>query len=101
MPKTRNMILIRDERGEIIGAQVEEPLDGGVQAFITPARPAHTLHRISDVPTKMFELGNPDEFHAVFSKHCNSALEAITQISADELRLNLIRMQAAQQKKSN
>jgi len=100
MSKVRNMLFIRNERGEIIGAQVEEPSDAKIQAFISPAKPEHTLHRILDVPKKISDLAHPVEFHQAITQHFNSANETVTQITIDELRENFIRFQASLEKKS-
>jgi hypothetical protein len=97
MSNTGRLIFIRDERDEIVGAQVEESYEGDIQAFIAPSQPGHTLHRISDVPTKIFELASPDEFFKAFTQHLASAPNLVTKITAEELATNLMRARFGQQ----
>ena len=56
---TKNMLIIKDARGEIIGAQVENPTENEITTFISPEKPEHTLHRVADVPGEIFDLADP------------------------------------------
>jgi hypothetical protein len=82
---TRNMLIIRDEYGEILGAQVENPADNKIRTFISPAKPGHTLHRVSDVPGKICDLTDPIEFHRAITDHVKSEHAKVTRTSAEEL----------------
>jgi NAD-dependent SIR2 family protein deacetylase len=82
---TKNMLIIKDARGEIIAAQVEDPYDSEVVTFINPAREEHTLHRVSDVPAEIHNLANPAAFHKAITDHVKSGKTKITQTNVDEL----------------
>ncbi len=82
----KNMLIITDASGEIIAAQVEEsPTDGGVRTFILPAEPEHALHRVSDVPSEIYNLADPAEFHTAITRHFRSEHAKIKRTSAEEL----------------
>ncbi|MGZ3881843.1 MAG: hypothetical protein ACXVBF_10920 [Flavisolibacter sp.] len=82
----KNMLIITDASGEIIGAQVEEnSKDGGNKTFILPAEPEHTLHRVYDVPAEIYNLADPAEFHAAMTRHFNSEHAKVKRTSAEEL----------------
>ncbi len=84
---TRRMLIIRNDKGEIIGAQVEDdPTGNGIGTFITPARPEHVLHRAPDVPAEICKLTHPEEFREAIAGHLGSADARTTQISAEELQ---------------
>jgi hypothetical protein len=82
---TKNMLIIKDARGEIIAAQVEDPADSDVVTYITATQGEHTLHRVSDVPAEIHNLTHPDEFQKAITDHVNSGNAKITQTNADEL----------------
>jgi hypothetical protein len=82
---TKSMLIIRDERGEIIAAQVEEPADSEVNTFISPAQPHHTLHRVSDVPAEICDIAHPDQFHKAITDHVKSGNAKLTQTNAEQL----------------
>jgi hypothetical protein len=82
---TKNMLIIRDEKNEIIAAQIEDAADSDVKIFITPAQPQHTVHRVYDVPTEVYDIANPDQFHKAMTDHVNSGKANLTKTSADEL----------------
>jgi hypothetical protein len=82
----KNMLIITDASGEIIGAQVEDDsTDEGKNTFIFPAEPEHTLHRVLDVPSEIYDLADPAEFHAAMTCHFNSGHAKVKQTSAEEL----------------
>jgi len=83
----KNMLIITDASGEIIGAQVEEnSTDEGKRTFIIlPAEPEHALHRVSDVPEEIYDLADPAEFHAAMTRHFNSEHAKVRRTSAEEL----------------
>jgi hypothetical protein len=83
--KKKNMLIIKDEHGEIIGAQVEEAPGGAVGGFILPAKAEHTIHRVFDVPAEIHQLADPVEFHKAMTGHVKSGNAKIAQTSADEL----------------
>jgi hypothetical protein len=82
---TKNMLIIRDAHGEIIGAQIEQPSDNEIVTFITPAKPEHTLHRVSDVPAEICDLADPAEFHRAITDHVKLEDAKVTRTSAEEL----------------
>jgi hypothetical protein len=82
----KNMLVITDASGEIIGAQVEEnPTHKGMGFFIFPAEPEHALHRVSDVPAEICNLADPAEFHAAITRHFKSEHAKVKRTSAEEL----------------
>jgi hypothetical protein len=82
----KNMLVITDASGEIIGAQVEEnPTHEGMRTFIFPAKPEHALHRVSDVPAEICNLADPAEFHAAITRHFKSEHAKVKRTSAEEL----------------
>jgi hypothetical protein len=81
----KNMLIIKNEHGEIIAAQVEDPADGQVRSFIRPANEGHTLHKVFDVPAEIHELVDPVEFRNAITNHVKSGNAKITQTNADEL----------------
>jgi hypothetical protein len=82
----KNMLIITDASGEIIGAQVEDnPTDGATRTFIVPAQPEHALHRVSDVPAEICNLADPAEFHAAITRHFKSEHAKVKRTSAEEL----------------
>lgn len=83
---TRNMLIIKDARGEIIGAQIEEPADAEIRIHIIPAGPQHTLHRVWDVPAEIYSVTHPDKFHRAIHDHIKSAQVRVTQIRADQIQ---------------
>ena len=89
---TRNMLIIRDVYGEIIGAQVEDPTDSEIVAYITPAEPQHTLHRVSDIPAEICDLADPAEFHRAITDHVKSEHAKVTETSAEELQAAFTRI---------
>ncbi len=95
---TKNMLIIKDEHGEIIAAQVEEPADSKVNVFISPAHPQHTLHRVSDVPAEIHALAHPDEFHKAITDHVKSKHAKATQTSVEELNAPFHRALASRKK---
>jgi hypothetical protein len=95
---TKSLLIIRDERGEIIAAQVEEPADSKVKIFISPTQPQHTLHRVSDVPAEIHDLAHPDEFHRAITDHVKSNHAKITQTNAEELNAPFYRALASRAK---
>jgi hypothetical protein len=82
---SRNMLIIRDAHGEIIGAQVENPTENEITTFISPDKPEHTLHRVADVPGEIFDLADPTEFHRAITAHVKSGHAKVTRTSAEEL----------------
>jgi hypothetical protein len=82
---TRNMLIIKDMHGEIIGAQVEEPADSDVVAYITPTDSQHTLHRVTDVPAEICDCADPGEFQRLLTDHVSSEHAQIARTSAEEL----------------
>lgn len=90
--ETQNMLIIRDLHGEIIGAQVEDPTDGEIMTFITPAKPEHTLHRVWEVPTEICNLADPIEFHRAITDHVKSERAKVTRTSAEELQAGFSRV---------
>jgi hypothetical protein len=86
---TKNMLIIKDESGKIIAAQVEETADSEVTTFISPAHESHTLHRVHDVPEEIHNLTHPDDFHKAITKHVESGDVKINKTSADELHAAL------------
>jgi hypothetical protein len=82
--KSKNMLIIKNEHGEIIGAQVEEA-PGAVGGFILPAKAEHTIHRVLDVPAEIHQLTDPVAFHKAMTEHVKSGKAKIAQTSADEL----------------
>jgi hypothetical protein len=81
----KNMLIIKNEHGEIIAAQVEEAPGGEVGAFILPANAEHTVHRVFDVPAEIHQLAHPVEFHKAITEHVKSGKARIAQTTADEL----------------
>jgi hypothetical protein len=81
----RNMLIIKDARGEIIAAQVEDHADSKELTFISPAQEGHTLHRVFDVPAEIHNLIHPAEFHSALTGHVKSGKSKMTQTNADEL----------------
>jgi hypothetical protein len=82
---TRNMLIIRDENGEIIGAQVEDPTPSDITVYITPADPKHTLYRVMDVPAEISDRVHPAEFQRVLTEHMDSDQAKVTQTNAEEV----------------
>jgi hypothetical protein len=82
---TKNMLIIKDARGEIIAAQVEDPANNEVVTYVTPAQEGHTLHRVSEVPAEIHNLTNPAEFQKAIADHVKSVNVKLTQTSAYEL----------------
>jgi len=81
----KNLFVITNASGEIIGAHVEEtPTDAG-RTYILPADPAHALHRVSDVPAEICDLADPDEFHSAITRHFSSEHAKVKRTSAEEL----------------
>jgi hypothetical protein len=78
--ETQNMLIIRDLHGEIIGAHVENPTDSEIRTSISPAKPEHTLHRVSDVPAEICNLADPTEFHRAITNHVKSEHAKVTRI---------------------
>jgi hypothetical protein len=82
----KNILLITDASGEIIGAQVEEsPTHQGMKTFILPAEPEHLLYRVSDVPAEICNLVDPAEFHVALTRHFKSEQAKVRRTSAEEL----------------
>jgi hypothetical protein len=87
----RNVLVITNASGEIIGAHVEEePSDGGMRTVILPAEPNHALHRVSDVPAEICDLADPAEFHAAITRHFKSERARVKRTSAEELGIYAI-----------
>ncbi|HKU96823.1 MAG TPA: hypothetical protein VJR58_16185 [Vineibacter sp.] len=82
---TRNLLIIRDVHGAIIGVQVEDPADSEVATFISPAKPEHALHRVSDVPAEICNLADPAEFHRAITGYLRSDQARVTRTSFEEL----------------
>lgn len=82
---TTDMLIIKDARGEVIAAQVEDAADSAAMTYITPAQEGHTLHRVSGVPAEIHNLTNPAEFQKAIASHIKSGSAKITQTSAREL----------------
>jgi hypothetical protein len=82
---TRNMLIIKDARGAIIAAHLEDPADSGVATYIHPTQADHTLHRVSDVPAEIHGIAHPEEFHKAMTKHVNSSQAKIKPTNVDEL----------------
>jgi hypothetical protein len=82
---TRNMLIIKDASGEIIAAQVEQPAGSDIVAYMTPADPQHTVHRVLDIPAELHDRVHPAEFHKLLTEHVNSDHAQVTQTSAEEL----------------
>ena len=95
---TKSMLIIKDEHGEIIAAQVEQPADSKVSFFISPAHPQHTLHRVSDVPAEIHAVVHPDEFHKAITDHVKSKHAKVTQTSVEELNAPFRRVLASRKK---
>jgi hypothetical protein len=95
---TQSMLIIKDERGEIIAAQVEESADSEARIFISPAQSQHTLHRLSDVPAEIHNIAHPEEFHKAITDHVKSGKAKVTQISAEELNAPYYKALASQGK---
>jgi hypothetical protein len=83
---TKSMLIIKDARGEIIGAQVEDPADSKVATFITPAHKEHTLHRVSDVPAEIHGVASPLEFQKAITDHVKSGKAKVTLTNVEELQ---------------
>jgi hypothetical protein len=98
MHRVKDVLIIRDEHGEIVGAQAENPTDNNMSTFISPAKPEHTLHRVSDVPAEVFNLADPVKFHRAITHHVNSGRAKVTKTSADELHSAFSRVLAFQAK---
>jgi hypothetical protein len=82
---TKHMLIIKDARGEIVAAQVEDSADGEVAPYITPAQAEHTLYRVSNVPAEIQDLRHPDEFYKAITEHAKSRNAKIALTNADEL----------------
>lgn len=83
---TKSMLIIKDARGEIIGAQIEDPADSKVLTFITPAQKEHTLHRVSDVPAEIHSIASPLEFQKAITDHVRSGKAKVTLTNVEELQ---------------
>lgn len=88
----RDMLIIKNENGEIIGAQIEEPAVRDIVTFIFPSDPRHSLYRVSDVPAEICDLADPLKFQKAITDHVNSAYAKIRQTSAEELQATLPRI---------
>jgi hypothetical protein len=84
--EAQNMLVIRNENGYLIGAQIELPEEkDGVHIFISPAKSNHTLHRVSEVPAEICNESDPTKFHQLLNDHINSKQAKISVTSAHEL----------------
>jgi hypothetical protein len=81
----RNMLIIKDDKGEIIGAQVEDSTLSDITVYITPADPKHTLYRVSDVPAEISDRVHPAEFQRMLTEHMESDQAKVTRTSAEDL----------------
>jgi hypothetical protein len=87
---SKSMLIIQDEHGEIIGAQVEEAPGGAAGTYILPAKAEHTIHRVFDVPAEIHQLTHPVEFHKAITEHVRSGNAKIAQTNADELHAAIL-----------
>ncbi|MFH8561529.1 hypothetical protein [Streptomyces sp. NPDC017988] len=83
---TRNLLVIKDARGEVIAAQVEGRPDDEVVSYIVPAEPEHTLYRVSNVPAEIFDRVHPAEFQGMITEHVNSDAAEVEALTAENLR---------------
>jgi hypothetical protein len=93
------MLIIKNELGKIIGAQLEGAQTDGITVFITPSNQQHTLHRVADVPEEILRLSNPVEFGNAISAYVNSNSSKVIATNADDV-LNHARKQSAGKPKS-
>jgi len=98
----KNMLIITNASGEIIGAQIEEnPTDEGISSFILPAEREHTLHRVLDVPATIYNLLDPAEFQAAITHHFKSEHAKVKQISAEEVGIYSVISRLSQKEKND
>jgi len=84
--KTSNMLIIRNESGEIIAAQVEGySADAEATTVILPAESEHTLYIVRDVPAEIYNIADPTVFQEAVTVHFNSDYAKTTRTSAEEL----------------
>jgi hypothetical protein len=84
--KTSNMLVITNESGEIVAAQVEDhSADAEATTVILPAKPDHTLYIVRDVPAEIYNIADPAEFQEAVTAHFNSDAAKLTRTSAEEL----------------
>lgn len=96
---SQSMLIIKNELGKIIGAQVESVQADGIATFITPSDQRHTLHRVTEVPEEILKLSNPVDFGSAISSYVNSNPAKVIATNAGEV-LNLARRQSAGKQKS-
>ncbi|TYR30921.1 hypothetical protein FY036_15835 [Mesorhizobium microcysteis] len=98
MSSELNMLIIRDENGEVIGARIDEPNEYGIVTFITPSTPSHTLYQVSDFPREIAALTDPNAFQTAINGHVRSIAANLTLTTADELNAQYSRLLDAQGK---
>jgi hypothetical protein len=82
---TRNMLIIRNPNGEIIGAQVERSIENGITSLILPAKPEQTLHRVLEVPVEICDLVHPVEFQQAIHNYVNAGNRKLVAIDPEEI----------------
>ena len=82
---TGDLIVIRDARGEIVAAQIEELPRLDVVAYITPAHPEHSIHRVSGAPEELLHRVHPAEFPKLVMDHINSSDARVAETSTEDL----------------
>lgn len=82
----KDMLVITNDRGEIIAAQVQDNRAGAVASRIRPTEDNHTLYEMTGVPAEIHRTEHPEEFHRRITDHLNSQGAQVRAISVEELR---------------
>lgn len=82
----KNILIITDEQGEIIAAQVQDAGAGKAVGRIRPTGDNHRLHEVRDVPAAIHAAKHPDEFHRFLTDHVKSNGAKVHSISVEDLR---------------
>lgn len=85
MPSETKLLIIRNENGEVIGAQLDDSADGDIVTFISPTNLEHTLYGVSEVPSELLGLSDPIEFHRAVTDLVNTDRDTIRKTSFEEL----------------
>ena len=81
----RDVLIIRNGSGELVGAQVLVPEDGQIVSYITPSDREHTVHRVADVPEEIWAGVHPTDFPARLTEHLDSPGARVVKTSTEEL----------------
>jgi hypothetical protein len=92
------MLIIRDENGEVVGAQFDDANEYGIATFIAPATPTHSLYRVSDFPREILATDDPSAFQTAINGHIRSIASNLTMTTADELNEHYSRLLDAERR---